>query len=211
MLEIVLIRHSKTSGNLEGRYIGSRTDESLCPAGIALLQDIVYPSVERVYTSPMKRCVETSDLIWPEHTGKCIKAENLRECDFGTFENKNYLELSDDPMYQAWIDSNGTMTFPDGESPEVFKIRCQNAFAEIVQREQQTEADPGNGDQITRIGIVAHGGTIMSIMEKYGEPSKSYYDYQVKNGCGYILKPAELRDKWNYQSVQMPDVERSIL
>ena len=70
MIEIVLLRHSITAGNLEGRYIGSRTDEPLCPDGIALLENFVYPFVERIYVSPMKRCIQTAGLIWPEMSGQ---------------------------------------------------------------------------------------------------------------------------------------------
>ena len=38
MAEFYLIRHSMTKGNLEKRYVGSRTDEPLCREGIALLE-----------------------------------------------------------------------------------------------------------------------------------------------------------------------------
>lgn len=52
----------------------------------------------------MKRCMETAKLIFKENF---YEVEELRECDFGIFENKNYKELSDCPEYQAWIDSGG--------------------------------------------------------------------------------------------------------
>ena len=39
----------------------------------------------------------------------------------------------------------------------------------------------------------------MAILERYGFPEKDYFDYQVKNGCGYILTPVEGTDLWNYQ------------
>ena len=104
MIQLYLIRHSMTAGNLKKRYIG-RTDESLCPEGIVLLESYIqkniYPEVQRVYVSPMKRCMETAKLIFKENF---YEVEELRECDFGIFENKNYKELSDCPEYQAWID-----------------------------------------------------------------------------------------------------------
>ena len=64
----------------------------------------IYPEVQRVYVSPMKRRMETAKLIFKENF---YEVEELRECDFGIFENKNYKELSDCPEYQAWIDSGG--------------------------------------------------------------------------------------------------------
>ena len=108
-MRVVLIRHSKTAGNLKGRYIGT-TDEPLCEEGIRLLEGKNYPAAELVYVSPMKRCRETASLIYPTLTQR--EEPLLRECDFGDFENKNYLELNGNPDYQAWVDSGGTLPFP---------------------------------------------------------------------------------------------------
>lgn len=190
MGEIILLRHSVTAGNREGRYLGCRTDEPLCQEGIDLLMGRKYPDVDAVYASPMKRCVETARLIWKEQAENLILVPGFRECDFGDFENRNYQELNGNPDYQAWIDSGGTMPFPGGESMEVFRRRCRESFVRIAGtiRESRTCA-----------AMVVHGGTIMAILEQYGTPKKDYFDYQVKNGCGYVLTPAEGAGLWNYQ------------
>ena len=87
MKTICLIRHAKTAGNLERRYIG-RTDETLCDEGRAALEKMIkasaYPAGEIVFSSPMQRCVETVKLIYPESELHLING--LRECDFGDFE-----------------------------------------------------------------------------------------------------------------------------
>ena len=190
MAELILIRHGKTAGNLLGRYIGSRTDEPLCDEGREGLAGKQLPEVERLYVSPMKRCVETAEILWPGFDRKKMqKVTDLRECDFGDFENKNYKELSDCPEYQAWIDSGGTMTFPGGENPEEFRKRCVRGFEKVIKECRH--------DQIKSVAVVAHGGTIMSIMDRYardenGQPDGSYYDYQVKNGEGYELIIADV-------------------
>ena len=205
MAELILIRHGKTAGNLLGRYIGSRTDEPLCDEvrdGVAGKQLRV---VERLYVSPMKRCVETAEILWPGFDRKKMqKVTDLRECDFGDFENKNYKELSGNGDYQAWIDSNGTLPFPNGESMDAFKSRCLEAFARIVEEvsgaEQEWIASGKTG--IFRAGIVVHGGTIMAILEQYGYPKAAYFDYQVKNGCGYRLTPVEGTRLWTCLCLQ---------
>ena len=200
MAELILTRHGKTAGNLLGRYIGSRTDEPLCDEGREELAGKQLPEVERLYVSPMKRCVETAEILWPGFDRKKMqKVTDLRECDFGDFENKNYKELSGNGDYQAWIDSNGTLPFPNGESMDAFKSRCLEAFARIVEEvsgaEQEWIASGKTG--IFRAGIVVHGGTIMAILEQYGYPKAAYFDYQVKNGCGYRLTPVEGTRLWN--------------
>ena len=205
MAELILIRHGKTAGNLLGRYIGSRTDEPLCYEGREGLAGKKLPEVERLYVSPMKRCVETAEILWPGFDRKKMqKVTDLRECDFGDFENKNYKELSGNGDYQAWIDSNGTLPFPNGESMDAFKSRCLGAFARIVEEvsgaEQEWIASGKTG--IFRAGIVVHGGTIMAILEQYGYPKAAYFDYQVKNGCGYRLTPVEGTRLWNCLCLQ---------
>lgn len=184
-----------------GRYIGSRTDEPLCEEGIALLQEKKYPAVERIYVSPMLRCVQSAVFLWKKLPEELIPVPGLQECDFGIFENKNYQELGGNPAYQAWIDSGGTLPFPGGESTEAFKSRCVHGFDRIVQEARKAERLQKDKTHTYRVAVVAHGGTIMAIMERYGFPRQGYYDYQVKNGCGYVLTPVEGTELWNYRSL----------
>jgi len=184
-MQVILIRHSKTAGNLLGRYIGT-TDESLCPEGIALLSDKEYPSAEALYVSPMKRCIETGKLIYPNLFP--FEETLLRECDFGEFENKNYRELDGNPRYQAWVDSGGTLPFPGGESREDFKKRCEEGFCNVIK--------DAFDKHLQTVAIIAHGGTLMSILEAYAFPERPFYDWQVKNGRGFFLEvPLDFFDK----------------
>ncbi len=179
MRTISLIRHAKTQGNLERRYIG-RTDEPLCCEGRTALKRMIdasaYPAVELVFSSPMKRCIETAALIYPE--SKPHVMSGLRECDFGNFEGKTYEELRDDPAYQRFLDSGGSGIIPNGESTESYKQRCLAAFDEVLH-----DIEAANAEQAA---VICHGGTIMSILEAFHQEKKAFYDYQVENCGGYI-------------------------
>lgn len=109
-MKINFIRHGLTKSNAEKRYI-SRTDEGLSDAGRKQLEK-PYPDCDIVVCSLMKRCLETTKLIYPDKN--IITDNDLTECDFGSFEGKNYDELNGDEYYQKWIDSGGTLPFPDG-------------------------------------------------------------------------------------------------
>ncbi len=171
-MKISFIRHGMTAGNAEKRYIG-RTDEPLCENGIGIIKSKRYPECDIVISSPMRRCIETAKLIYP---AKEIKVyENFRECDFGGFEGKNYIDLNGDEYYQKWIDSGGKLAFPGGESPLDFRRRCLAEF------ERMLEEIP----EYRNISLIVHGGTIMSVLEKYAQPHKDFYDWQVKNGSGW--------------------------
>lgn len=178
-IELVLIRHGATKSNLEHRYLG-QTDEELSAEGRAELENFrekgIYPKVDGIFASPMKRCRETAKLLYPAVEQRLI--DEWKEMDFGEFEGKNYLELQGNAKYQAWIDSNGMLPFPQGESREQFVERCKLGVHRMLSQLQKEE------NTWNTIGIVAHGGTIMAILSAFcgGE----YFDYQVKNGRGYI-------------------------
>ena len=182
-MEILLIRHGQTPGNKLGRYIGV-TDESLSPEGIAAAEAKSVPAADKWIASPMKRCRETAHILSGTDAEVC---EGLRECDFGIFENKNYKELSNVPEYQQWIDSGGTMKFPEGEDPAAFRERSCRAFLDILELAQH--------EKVERLALVVHGGTIMSIMEAYGRDEagekRSYFDWQVKNLEGFRTELTE--------------------
>lgn len=177
MLKLWLIRHGMTEGNRHGRYIGV-TDEALCEQGKDALSLMGYPMPQAVYVSPMLRCTQTAGILFP---GKSLQIiEELSECHFGKFENKNYQELSKEKDYQAWIDSNGMAPFPGGESREEFQKRTlrgfQKAVNDCVRRNLEDAA------------LVVHGGTIMNIMEEYCTVKRSFYEWHVKNGGGYLVE-----------------------
>lgn len=177
MLKIWLIRHGKTEGNKFGRYIGV-TDEPLCPEGREFLTKMDYPAAERIYVSPMKRCLETAQILFPGKSFHII--DELTECNFGDFENKNYKELSGNPDYQTWVDSECELPIPNGESREEFKRRSLTGFQKAVSgciRSGVTEA-----------ALVVHGGTIMNIMEAYADRDRPFYEWHVKNGGGYEVE-----------------------
>ena len=185
-MKIIFIRHGFTAGNTEKRYIG-RTDEPLCDEGKTQLSDIVYPTCDVLFCSPMKRCTETAKIIYPDMVP--IIANDMRECDFGDFEGKNYKELSGNADYQRWIDSGGELPFPNGENPRDFRERCCNAFADAV---KTISAD------ITA-AFVVHGGTIMSVLEKYAVPHREYFDWHCENGHGFIC---------NWDGQNLKDIEK---
>ena len=195
-IKLVLIRHGETASNKEHRYLG-RTDEDLSPCGAEKIKKAVqkklYPEIDILFTSPMKRCLQTAQLIYPDMTAHIIP--EFAEMDFGEFEGKNYQDLKDDARYQAWIDSNGTLPFPGGESQKTYIGRCKLGFETMINElykqksvslitlQKDKYKDSLAVNQYT-IGIVVHGGTIMSLMHAYA--GGEYFDYQVKNGRGYI-------------------------
>lgn len=182
---LALIRHGETEANREHRYLG-KTDESLSENGVMTLVSYrerkFYPDVEYLFSGPMKRCLETAKILYPDLRPTVIP--EWTEMDFGEFEYRNYEELKGDARYQAWIDSGGTSAFPGGESREQFIWRCERGFVRMcgeLRRKAQKCTDIS-----IRAGIVVHGGTIMALMSLYD--GLHYFDYQTANGRGYVCR-----------------------
>ena len=178
---ILLIRHAKTQSNAEGRYCGIRSDEGLSEEGKKHTLDrrdamisLLSKEPAFVVTGPMRRAKETAELLFPKAALRTVKS--LSETDFGRFEGKTYEELSSDTEYQKWVDSGGTLPFPDGDARSDFIGRSVEGFKEAL------EAAGEEGE----IVIVCHGGNIMAVMSSL--TGGEYYDFRVDNLGGFRLR-----------------------
>ena len=175
---IYLIRHGKTAFNALGKYMGCGVDEDLSPDGtdeIIRKRDGLRSLTDGavIYTGPLKRAKNTAGLIFYDR--EIFVETGLTEIDFGDFEGKTAAELSGDPRYQQWIDSDGELMFPNGESIDHFRKRTMVSLHNIISNEGSCE----------KIAIVCHGGCIMAIMS--GLCGGKYFDYLIPNLDGYVL------------------------
>lgn len=189
-MTVYLIRHGQTQGNLERRYIGS-TDQPLCGQGREALAGKRLPAVGAVYVSPLRRCRETAALLYPDMPQQIV--EDLRECDFGAFENHTYEELKDDPAYRAWLDTAGLSAPPGGEGRADMARRTAAAFRDIAARHGPEDS----------IALVVHGGTIMALLEAL-EDSRQFYRWQVPNGGGFCCQ-------WDGERLAVEESSRKLL
>lgn len=179
---IHLIRHGLTEGNLLGQYVG-RTDSPLAQEGVDALQELKekygYPQAQAYYTSPLTRCRETLHVLYPDAQPEVI--EDFRECDFGDWEGKTAKQLAEeDENFLKWMENGNTAAPPNGESTAQLVYRTCKAFEQLVEDMLRSGT--------TSAVVVAHGGTLMSILSAYGLPRASFYDWMTENGCGYSMR-----------------------
>lgn len=175
-MEVILIRHAQTAGNLARCYVG-RTDEPLCPTGraAAAASGIDY-GVEIVYVSPLRRAAETAAIKFPN--ARQLVLPDLREMDFGAFEYRTADEMAEDEAYMSWVNGGCTSPCPGGEGLEDFQVRSCRGFALAVE-----DAMAQGRSQLV---VVAHGGTVMAVMGRYARPGRPYFDWAVGNCGGYL-------------------------
>lgn len=178
---IHLIRHGMTDSNINGAYIGCKTDIELCKQGKAALKDMRrdynYPKADLVFSSPLKRCVESARILYPNKD--IITVDDLRECDFGDFEGKTPAELDGRPDFAAWT-SGKIPAPPNGESnQDLVKRLCVgiNKVVRIMMQNQKREA-----------AVLMHGATIMMLLAACGLPKRHTAEWRCSFGEGYTLR-----------------------
>lgn len=147
---IVLCRHGATDANLAGAFL-STSDPPLSAAGreqcTRAAAALASYAVERVWSSPMRRCIESAEILAPSAALEIEDA--LREIDFGAWNDKTLEEIAaTDPAGLAERKRNPTAFRPaGGESFEDVAARIA-PFAAALRAYR--------GDAM----IVAHRGTL---------------------------------------------------
>ena len=183
-MRIWLIRHGLTALGEEKRYQGS-TDTPLSDAGrLALQPDDRFA---RVYCSPLLRAVETAEILFPSAEKRMVP--DLREMDFGAFEGRGWWEMEQDAAYRAWVEGGCVGKCPGGEDRAGFTARVQAAFSALVEQERCAGA--------SELVIVAHGGTQMAALSRWGMPQKDYFAWQTPCACGWLLEDTNWPERFN--------------
>ena len=177
---IYIMRHGRTMANEEGIYIG-KTDLPLTENGKDMLRELTkeyeYPYVDRVYSSPLERAVQSSEILFPD--AEIVIADDFREMDLGAFEGCRADELAQLDTYKKWLRGGWDSAPPNGESIADMVIRCANAFDSVL----MDMMDKG----FTKAAVVTHSGIIMNTLACFGLPKKSPMDFMCDPGCGYEI------------------------
>lgn len=174
-MKVYFVRHGKTLGNIEGRYVG-KTDLNLEDEGKKELEMKKAPKPDALYVSPLIRCIETCNILFPYQYYTVV--DDIKEIDFGDFEGKTFKEVEDNEIFKEWKEQHGPVAFINGESMKDFQIRCMKGFKESI----RTSIKAGH----KVVTFVVHGGTIMALLDALSIPHKNYHEWAVNNGCGYV-------------------------
>lgn len=178
---IYFYRNGLTDSNLEGKYIG-HTDVALSEDGIKQIkqmkEDYDYPYVEAVFTSPLKRCTKTAELVYPDK--QAIVINDLIEYNFGEYEGRTAEELKENELFARWLSGEPGVEPPFGESNEAFANRIANCFIKIVDGLLKTGT--------TKSAIFTHGGVIMYLLSAFGIPEAEMHEWLMPGGCGYAVR-----------------------
>jgi len=178
--KIHLIRTGSTGAGLCKRYVG-QSDIPLCESGRLALERLraesAYPAAERVYSSPLHRCMDTAAILFPGCEPSPV--EGLKDMNLGSFEGKTFDELRGEEAFSLWVADSFRNAPPGGEQTEAFSGRVTAAF-EAVLLDMMAR-------KVASAAVVTHGGVIMTIMAAIALPRRPIHQWAAGNGCGYTL------------------------
>lgn len=114
-MEIYLVRH--TSVDVPAGYAYGQTDVALKPSfaeeAEVVRQNLHGHAFEKVWTSPLSRCVRLADYCGFHDA---IREDRIKELNFGEWEMKPWEALSSDPRGEVWFKDWIHTPTPGGEA-----------------------------------------------------------------------------------------------
>ena len=171
MVRIYLVRHAEAMGNVQEFFQG-RTDTQISEKGSRQLECLAERfrtiPIEAVYSSPLKRTLDTAAAVNMHHGLPIIRNSEIIEINGGKWEGVKWSELPAlfPQEYRLWNEAINCFYAPEGESTEQVYDRMRAAMDKIA-------AD----NQGKTIAVVSHGMAIKAYLNYAdGRCWKNYSD-----------------------------------
>lgn len=158
MLKIYFVRHAESIGNVQEFFQG-RTDCEISEKGARQLECLAERfrniSIDRIYSSPLKRTIATAKAVNKYHNLPIIQDERLVEINGGVWEGKPWSEIPKLYPTEHYIWQNRMQDFrvDDGES-----------MTEVFERMKDAVADIAAQNHGRTIAVVSHGCSLRNYL-----------------------------------------------
>ena len=180
-MKIYLVRHGISVTNEKHMWTG-QLDVELSENGIrgikAAKEKFEFPEGDIYVASPLKRCVQTMELIYNRKPDFYIN--EFKECSLGVLEGTAYTDLTDDTNYLNWQKYPDTIPFAEGESFNQFLERTHRGFEKVL--------DLAVEKKYNKVVIVLHGNVMRSILHGYADPAIPHKEWKIPNAGVYELE-----------------------
>ncbi len=157
-MQLYLVRHGQTDWNLQHRFQG-QADVPLNKTGEDQVQKIAQRlskiKIDAIYSSDLRRTVQTADRIASYHEVNCVTDLRWRELSFGAWEGLTYDEIKakEPELLEKWQTDPLNAAAPSGETLQQLAMRVDSALEDLrADHEDQT------------VLLTVHGGTIQALL-----------------------------------------------
>ncbi|MBI4145902.1 histidine phosphatase family protein [Candidatus Woesearchaeota archaeon] len=172
---VYLVRHGQTQWNVEKRIQGlcsepiNKTGKQQAKNVAKIFSKI---QIDFVYSSPLPRCMQTTEIIAPDKT--IMPAPAFIERIFGKLEGVHGPSLKKiiPDLHEQWAKHGIDWRPPGGETIREVTRRVANAFEELVR------SHPGK-----RVLLVTHGMVIKCLVHWLhgGKPENVFHQKEIEN------------------------------
>src|SRR4030066_341950 len=166
-MQLILIRHGETLWNKEGRVQGTSdielSDIGTNQAGL-LASSLKNQHIEAIYSSPLKRALQTAQIINEFHSLHINTHKELMEMNQGIFEGLSFKDLMNDKkdFLKKWIADPASVKMPKGESLTELQDRAWRIMEHIISQGKNAL-------------VVSHNFTIAAILCRLRDISLSQF------------------------------------
>lgn len=162
MPTVLLVRHGRTSANASGVLAGWTPDVHLDEVGrgqaAALAERLSAVPLAAAVSSPLPRCVETSDAVLAARDVPRRTDERLAEARYGEWTGRPLRELARHTTWRVVQDHPSAAVFPGGEAMAAVSARAVEAV-----REHDRAVDDEHGDAAVWLAV-SHGDVIKAVL-----------------------------------------------
>lgn len=145
MTRIILVRHGQTEWNIEsgaGERFRGRVDLPLDDTGLAqahaLAERLANRLIVAVYSSPLKRAVETARPIAQQLSLPVQPLPAVIDINYGDWQGLSSAEVAKvyPDLYRRWLEKPHLVKFPNGESLRQVRRRGMATLKEVTARHE---------------------------------------------------------------------------
>lgn len=189
LTHLILVRHGESEANRQGHWQG-HADGNLTPLGHLQAEEVAErlaawdPPVQHLYSSPLRRAVQTAQPIAQRLGLDLVIHPDLREIDVGQVSGLSNEEFAQrfPEVYTRWLNKDDLdFTWPGGEQRRAFFQRVSRVVREVLSRH------PGE-----TVVLVTHAGTIRAaVAGLLGSRGAPWWSYKVGNASLTYLQVRE--------------------
>lgn len=209
MLRLIFARHGQSTANLEERFSNRGWKHPLTEKGRLqarnLAAQLLPENVRHIYSSPIMRAVQTSEILASVLDAPFTVTEALREYDVGDYEDSTanegwMLKQEVEAAWFAWQDYSRSM--PNGESFLDIRARFVPFIDTLIQRNQNNAGT---------FLLVGHGGLYTAMLpEILANIHRSFVLEHPLSNTGYVTAEwmpggTLICKSWQAQGPEMDD------
>jgi broad specificity phosphatase PhoE len=183
-MRCLLIRHGETKSNLLKIYAGW-SDEPLTKRGIRqayhVAELLAHREVEVIYTSPLRRAIQTAQIIAQQIRVPVIPEDGFIEMKLGPWEGKSEGEVAATypDEWRIWQTKPAELGLPGRETLDQLLERVLNTFACIKTRNHQGLVVVVTHFAIVRVALLHARGQDLNLYKTVTVPNCLPFELEI--------------------------------